>query len=136
MSIFGRLGFGLLGTRFEVRHLAIVSFFTQVIGLVILLTAHSLPLICIYAVLFGISSGALIVALPTYIGAYYGRVHYTQILGLMIPLTVVAEAAGPVIAGAIDDAVGTYIPAFVTITCLSTVGLICAIFAYPPKPPE
>ena len=60
MSILGRLGFGLLGVRFEVRHLAIVSFIVQVIALVILLTTKSLPLIYTYAVLFGISYGALV----------------------------------------------------------------------------
>jgi MFS family permease len=86
-------------------------------------------------VIFGISSGALIVALPTFIGAYYGRIHYSQILGLIFPLILLTEATGPVIAGAIKDVIGTYIFAFVIITGLSTVGLVCAIFAYPPKAP-
>ena len=136
MSILGRLGFGLLGVKFEVRHLAIVSFIIQVTALIILLTTRTLFLIYIYAVLFGISYGALIVALPTFIGAYFGRTHYAQILGLIFPLAVIAEAAGPLMAGAINDAMGTYIPAFAIITGFSTVGLACAIFAYPPKPPE
>lgn len=137
MSILGRLGFGLLGVRFEVRHLAIVSFVIQVIALIILLSStKSLALIYTYAVLFGISCGALVVALPAFIGAYYGRVHYTRIMGLIFPLTIVAEAAGPIMAGAINDAMGTYLPAFAIITGFSTVGLVCAILAYPPKPPE
>ena len=136
MSILGRLGFGLLGVRFEVRHLAIVSFITQVTALVILLTTKTLLLIYIYAALFGISYGALVVALPTFIGAYYGRSHYAQILGLIFPLAIIAEAAGPVMAGAINDAMGTYIPAFAIITSFSTLGLVCAMLAYPPKLPE
>jgi len=134
MSILGRLGFGLLGVRFAVRHLAIFSSFAQVIALLILLTTKSLPLIYAYTVIFGISSGALIVALPEFIGAYYGRIHFSQILGLIFPLILLAEATGPVIAGAIKDVIGTYILAFVILTCLSTVGLVCAIFAYPPQP--
>jgi len=136
MSILGRLGFGLLGVRFEVRHLAIVSFITQVTALVILLTTKTLLLIYIYAALFGISYGALVVALPTFIGAYYGRSHYAQILGLIFPLAIIAEAAGPVMAGAFNDAMGTYIPAFAVITSFSTLGLVCAMLAYPPKLPE
>lgn len=135
MSILGRLGFGLLGVRLGLRHLAIFSSFAQVIALLILLTTKSLPLIYAYTVIFGISSGALIVALPTFIGAYYGRIHYSQILGLIFPLIILSEAAGPVIAGAINDAMGTYMLAFIIITGLSTVGLVCAIFAYPPKAP-
>jgi len=136
MSILGRLGFGFLGVRFEVRHLAIVSFIIQVTALIILLTTKTLLLIFIYATLFGISNGALVVALPTFIGAYYGRTHYAQILGLIFPLAIVGEAAGPILAGAINDAMGTYIPAFAIITSFSTVGLLCAILAYPPKAPE
>ena len=136
MSILGRLGFGLLGVRFEVRYLAIISSITQVIALVILLATKNLLLIYTYAMLFGISYGALVVALPTFIGAYYGRAHYAQILGLIFPLAAIAEAAGPIMAGAINDAMGTYTLAFAIITGFSTVGLVCAILAYPPKSPE
>lgn len=136
MSILGRLGFGLLGVRFEVRYLAIISSITQVIALVILLSTKNLLLIYTYAMLFGISYGALVVALPTFIGAYYGRAHYARILGLIFPLATIAEAAGPIMAGAINDAMGTYTLAFAIITGFSTVGLVCAILAYPPKSPE
>jgi cyanate permease len=71
--------------------------------------------------------------LPTFIGAYYGRIHYSQILGLILPLIILAEAAGPVLAGAINDAMGTYMLAFIIITVSSTIGLVCTIFAYPPR---
>jgi MFS family permease len=133
MSILGRLGFGFLGVRFEVRHLAIASFIIQVTALIILLTTKTLLLIYMYAALFGISYGMLVVALPTFIGAYYGQTHYAQILGFIFPLVIVAQAVGPIIAGAINDATGTYIPAFAIIATFSTIGLLCAIFAYPPK---
>jgi MFS family permease len=136
MSILGRLGFGFLGVRFEVRHLAIVSFIIQVTALIILLTAKALLLIYIYAMFFGISYGALVVALPTFIGAYYGRTHYAQIMGFIFPAVIFAQAAGPMVAGAIIDAMGTYMPAFVILTSVSIVGLLCAILAYPPKPHE
>jgi MFS family permease len=133
MSILGRLGFGFLGVNFEVRQLAIASFIIQVTALIILLTTKTLPLIYIYATLFGISYGALITALPTFVGAYYGRKHYVQILGLIFPLGIVIEALGPIVAGSINDAMGTYVPAFAMITSFSAAGLLCAILAYPPK---
>ena len=133
MSIFGRLGFGLLGTKFQVRHLAIASFVGQLVALVILLTTRSLFLIYIYAALFGISYGALVVALPTFIGVYYERAHYVQTLGLIFPLAIVAEAIGPLMAGAIYDTMGTYMPAFAIVTGFSGVGLICTILARPPE---
>jgi len=133
MSIVGRLGFGALALRFEVRHLAAASFAVQLIALAILLTTKNLTLIYIYTVLFGISYGALVVALPTFVGGYYGRTHYAQILGLILPLGMVAEAVGPVLAGAIYDATATYTLAFAIVAAFSFVGLVCAILARPPS---
>ena len=133
MSIVGRLGFGALALRFEVRRLAIASFAVQLVALAILLTTKNMAFIYIYAALFGISYGALITALPTFVGGYYGRTHYAQILGLIFPLTTVAEAVGPVLAGAIYDATATYTLAFAIVVAFSSVGLVCAILARPPS---
>jgi len=134
MSIIGRLGFGALALRFEVRHLAVVSFAVQLVALAILLATKNLTLIYIYAALFGISYGALVVALPTFVGGYYGRTYYAQILGMIFPLGTVAEAVGPVLAGAIYDATATYTLAFALVAAFSSVGLVCAVLARPPKP--
>ena len=132
-SIIGRLGFGALALRFEVRRLAIASFVVQLIALAILLTTKNLGLIYIYAILFGISYGALVTALPIFVGEYYGRTHYAQILGLIFPLGIAVEAVGPVLAGAIYDATTTYTLAFVVVAVFSLVGLVCAILARPPQ---
>ena len=133
MSIIGRLGFGALAVRFEVRQLAITSFVVQLVALAILLTTRNLTLIYIYAALFGISYGALVTALPTFVGGYYGRTYYAQILGIIFPLSTVAEAVGPVLAGAIYDATTTYMPAFAIVVAISLVGLVSAILTRPPK---
>ena len=133
MSIIGRLGLGALALRFEVRRLAIVSFIMQLMALAVLLTTKNLALIYVYAALFGISAGALIVALPTFVGGYYGRTHYAQILGMIFPLGTIAEAVGPVLAGAVYDATATYTPAFAIVAAFSSVGLICAVLVRPPK---
>jgi len=75
----------------------------------------------------------LVVALPTFVGGYYGRIYYAQILGMIFPASTIAEATGPVLAGAIYDATTTYAPAFAIVAAFSSVGLICAILARPPK---
>ena len=133
MSIIGRLGFGALAVRFEVRQLAVTSFAVQLVALAILLTTRNLTLIYIYAALFGISYGALVTALPTFVGGYYGRTYYAQILGIIFPLSTVAEAVGPVLAGAIYDATTTYTPAFAVVAAISLMGLVSAILTRPPR---
>lgn len=132
-SIVGRLGFGALALKFEVRYLAAASFIVQVGALSILLTTENLALIYLYAILIGSSYGALLVAFPTLIGKYYGRTHYAQILGFIFPLGLAIEAVGPFLAGAIYDATSTYMPAFALVAAFSLVGFVCAILARPPK---
>jgi len=105
------------------------------VALGILLTTDNLFFIYVYAVLFGISSGAAISAMPIMMGAYYGRAHYAQIMGFLFALQTLAGAAGPAIAGAIYDATASYTQAFYLLTGLSILGLICAFQARQPKLP-
>jgi len=136
MSFIGRLGFGALALRFNMKNLTTASFGIQLIALGILLTTKDLALIYAYAALFGISSGAIITALPTFVGAYYGRAHYAQILGVVFALGITIEAAAPAVAGVIYDITATYMPAFAIVAAFSLVGLICTFMARQPKPPH
>jgi MFS family permease len=136
LGIVGSLGFGTLALRFNMKHLATASLAIQLIAFCILLSTRNLALIYVYAVLFGISKGAVLTALPTFIGAYYGRARYAQILGIIVAFSSTVQAAGPAVAGAIYDATGTYTPDFVLLTALSLVGLICAFMARPPRLPQ
>jgi MFS family permease len=136
LSIIGNLGFGALALRFNIRYLATASFAIRLISLGILMTTENLALIYVYAILFGVCNGALALATPTFLGNYYGRAHFAQILGVLFALSVSCLAAGPIVAGAIFDNSGTYMPAFVLITALSLVGLICAFMARQPKLPQ
>ena len=133
VSILGRAAFGIGAARVEVRHLAAMCCVAQIVAFAILLSSESLPLICVYAVLFGIGYGGLVTAFPTFIGAYYGRAHYAQILGIVFPVAIAAEAVGPSLAGGIFDAMGGYQIVFATLVVVSSIGLVCAVFARPPK---
>jgi len=136
VGIIGRLGFGVLALRFNIRKLAIACFSLQLIALVILLTTQELALIYVYAALFGISTGAILTALPTFIGAYYGRVHFAPIQGVAYALGLTAFAVGPTVAGFVYDAAFTYTPVFVIIIACCLVGLICAFMVRKPRLPR
>jgi len=134
--IIGSLGFGTLALRFNIRYLTSVSFGFQLMALAILLTTKELAIIYIYAVLLGIGNGALLTALPTFVGAYYRRDRYALVLGVLLPFLVVAQAAAATVAGAIYDATSAYTAAFTSVAALSLVGLICAFLARKPKLPQ
>jgi OFA family oxalate/formate antiporter-like MFS transporter len=134
--VIGSLGFGTLALKFNMRYLASISFAIQVIAMSILLATRNLAFIYIYAVLLGIGHGGINTAVPTIVGAYYGRDHYAQVIGIVLPFQVVIQAASAIIAGAIYDATTTYIPAFIVAAALSLVGLLCVFIARQPKLPQ
>ncbi|MFC1871812.1 MFS transporter [Chloroflexota bacterium] len=134
MGIMGRLGLSVLALRINLRKLVIVSFVMQLSALGILLATKNHGLMYLYAVLFGISCGAIVVALPAFVGEYFGRTRYPQIMSFAFPLCLVAESMGPVIAGAIYDTNTTYTLAFILVTFVSLLGLIGAVLLRRPQP--
>jgi sugar phosphate permease len=136
MSIFalvGSLGFGTLALRINIRYLASAGFLCQVVSIIILLTTRNLGLIFVYAVLMGISTGALFTAMPTFVGNYYPRERYTQVTSIILPFHVVAQAVAAYAVGAIYDITAEYTLAFFIIGALPLIGLVCAFSARPPK---
>ncbi len=126
-TLLGRLAFGTLSNRYDMRRLVVAFYCIQLAALGILLVAPSLTLIYVYAVLFGISFGGLTVAAPTLIGAYFGRTKFVRILGIVYPLGIAVEAVGPLMAGAIHDLTNTYVAAFAVIAIVSAAGLAYSI---------
>ncbi|MFC2062462.1 MFS transporter [Chloroflexota bacterium] len=124
MSVIGRIGFGVLALRINLKKLIIASFIIQLSAFVILLTTHNISLIYLYAILFGVSCGALIVAFPAYVAEYFGSAHYAQIMGFALPLVLLVEAAGPAISGLIYDTTTQYTIAFVLLIIISSLGLL------------
>ncbi|MBN1176240.1 MAG: MFS transporter [Dehalococcoidales bacterium] len=132
-SILGSLVFGALAMRFKVRYLASAFFAIQLMGLVVLLSSKELGLIYVYAAFQGMSNGALTAAMPTFIGAYYPRQRYAQVMGMVLPFQVCSNAIATTVAGAIFDATSTYTPAFITAAIFCLAGLIFVFMARRPK---
>jgi cyanate permease len=126
-TLLGRLAFGALGSKYDMRRLVVAFYCIQLAALAILLVAPSISLVYAYAVLFGISFGGLTVAAPAFIGAYFERARFVGILSVVFPLGIVVEAIGPVMAGAIYDATNTYVAAFAVVVALCAAGLAYAI---------
>jgi MFS family permease len=133
-GIVGNLGFGGLVARFGIRKLVSVAFVVRLIALVILLITSNLPMLFIYAVLFGISGAMIQTAAITMVGTYYGRAHFPQVIGTIAAFMYIFLAAGPALGGTIYDTTGTYTLAFIIMIIFTAGGLLCAFFARPPQP--
>ncbi len=127
MAAAGRLSFGLLAQRFNYIRIIIVAFVVQLGSFAILLAAQNPAPVYLYAVLFGISSGAIIVSFPMLVAQYAGTARYVRLMGLALPVVLLAEAAGPVIAGARYDASGSYTTAIIMVMAVVLLGLLCTV---------
>ena len=66
---------------------------------------------------------------------YFGPGSYGQIQGFSSLIVMTGMMIGPLIAGIIYDAQGTYTPAFLALGVLAGLGSLCFIFATRPKLP-
>ncbi|MEW6187156.1 MAG: MFS transporter [Thermodesulfobacteriota bacterium] len=133
MSIIGRLSSGFLGMRIEGRVLAAFFMAAMALGLLALILARNLFTIYLYSTLTGIGFGGMVVLTPNLISAYFGRTHYSRIIGWTSPLVTLISAGSPTLAGLLYEFSGSYFSPLVLSAALLTVGVFIALFTRPPK---
>ena len=136
VSIAGRLSFGYLGDFVVKRYLFMVSYAFMGTGVLILRSAHTMPMVYLFIALFGVGFGGNVPLMPAIRAEYFGRKSLGKIMGFMSPMIMVAGALGPVSAGYLFDTTGTYRVAFLLIGVLTFCSAIAMFFARPPALPE
>jgi len=135
-----QLGIGLLGLRFKMHYLAIIAISIGAAGFGCLLAAAAFTefpiLIFIYCALLGIGFGIQSIAMGNLFPDYFGRTEFPKIMGYTMPITILLSSFGPTTAGIILDKTGSYTLAFEICLGAMIVGLICIVFAKPPKHPS
>jgi len=133
MSIFGRLGSGWLGDKFNRRLVATTSFI--MIGSGVLCFAYastmSIWLLVPFLVLMGIGYGSSNVLLPSLGREYFGRTNFGSIYGLMEGIGTIGGITGPAIAGWAYDNWGSYQTIWLLLAGLSVVAII-SVFTITP----
>ncbi|SVE61126.1 uncharacterized protein METZ01_LOCUS513980, partial [marine metagenome] len=94
---------GVLAERIPARHVAV--FFMALAGtsLLVLAAADSVPLLMLFAVLYGCGVGATTVLQALIWANYYGRQFQGSIRGTLSPLFAISQAFSPVFAGWMYD---------------------------------
>ncbi len=133
MSILGRLASGFLGLRYESRYLAAFFLTAMGTGIVVLTLTRNLFMVFLYSTLTGIGFGGMIVLMPNWISAYFGRENYSRIIGwTSLPVTLIS-AAGPTVAGLLYEITGSYLAPFALAAGLLFLSVFPAVMARPPK---
>jgi sugar phosphate permease len=99
---------------------------------VLMANVHSAALAYGAAALFGLGVGGLLTMLPIAWADYFGRASYGAIRGVALSVQVLAQAAGPVLSGALRDWTGNYAVSLATFAALAFAGGAAALFAVPP----
>lgn len=135
LSAFARLLGGPIGDRVEPRFLLAVGLAAQTAGILLLPQATSTALIYAFVVLFGGGYGIAYLSIPPLVANYFGPGPYASLYGVLLPVGTIVGALGPVIAGAVFDATGSYATIFTGFAVLAAVAVGIALLARPPGHP-
>jgi len=87
----------------------------------------------IAAALFGLGIGSMLTLLPIAWADYFGRANYGAIRGLALSAQVIAQAAGPILSGALHDWTGNYTRSLECFAALSFLSILAALSARRPR---
>jgi MFS transporter, OFA family, oxalate/formate antiporter len=135
MSGVASLGFGFFPRSLPLRYALALAALLQLVGTVTLLSVHTPLRAYLGATVFGGGIGGLLTLLPIVWADYYGRGSFGAIRGLALTGQVLAQAAGPVLSGALRDWTGSYDASLQCFAALSGLAILAAVVARPPQRP-
>jgi len=141
-----QLGVGFISRRFGMHSIAVCAESFKIAGLMILiiviLLVKAMPHVYVlagvglYMIVLGLGFGAVMTATMNIFPNYFGISNYPKIMGFVRLFWAFIGGAGAPIAGYIREMTGSYLPAFCGVLAVTTLGLICLIFARAPVHPS
>ena len=135
INAFSRVGSGLIGEWLEPKKLLIGSLALMIIGLLSLSFANSWAMLVIFTIGIGVGYGMTFLATSILLSNYYGRGPYLELFSVMNLISTLA-CFSPFFAGAVKDAAGSFMPAFLAITVIPVIVLIATLVMRPPQHTE
>jgi MFS family permease len=105
-------------------------------GMLLLAYANALPVVVAFAVLHGLAWGIRGPLMQAIRADYFGRSSFGVIMGISTTIIMVGQIVGPLFAGFMADATGSYVTGFTVLAVLSGLGSGFFIFARRPTLPE
>ena len=124
---------GLMPRSLPIRYPMAVGGVFLTIGCLAMIDIASARQGVVAAALFGFGIGGMLTLLPIAWADYFGRANYGAIRGLALSAQVVAQAAGPVLSGALHDWTGGYTRSLECFAGLSALSIVAALAAHRPR---
>lgn len=135
LSAIAGFAYGFWPRRVPLRYALALVGASLAASVVLMAGVHTAALAYGGAALFGLGIGGLLTILPIAWADYFGRASYGAIRGAALAIQVTAQAAGPMISGALRDATGSYSASLATFGAMALAGGVAALFAAPPVRP-
>jgi MFS family permease len=128
VALFGKLMFGFLGDRLNLRLCLFVASISGAIGMAFLAAGNTYGAFAAGAIFFGICIGGSMLLFGLIAARSFGLANYALVLGssrtAMLPLTL----SGPLVAGLIFDGFGSWQPVFMTLFAVLLIGAVASLF--------
>ena len=128
----GSMFAGLLSERITARRTLVGILALMGIGYFGLLAVEVAWHSMVWAVFFGLSSGGMFILQQVIFAEFYGREHLGAIRGIVWPIQMVFNAAGPFVASIAFDSLGSYTLIFTVFAGLLMVSSVLMLLAKPP----
>jgi MFS family permease len=132
-AIFGKLIFGYLAEKIQVRFVVASSLIGQALAMIVLVTEPKSAYIWLFISIYGLTYGGLGPLISLIVQDTFGLKHYASIQGLVTLASLISFFVGPLMAGMIFDATESYRPTFTIMIVLFIFGSIILTQAKPPK---
>ncbi len=130
----GKIGFGFIADKMSPKYTAIVCIALQLVGVVILMFTHTTAMVWVFVIVFGFAMGGNITVQPLISGYLFGMTSFGTIFGWVLLAGAIGSALGPVLMGAIFDAVGSYNLGLIIFIVAYAVAVAFLFFTRKPKP--
>ena len=133
MSAVASFGVGLLPRWIAVRFIMAAAGLLMAGGTLGLIGVRSAEAAYLFAALFGLGLGGVMILLPVAWADYFGRESFGAIRGVALSLQVLAQAAGPLMSGALRDWTGNYTASLTVFGGLAALAAVVALFTQRPR---
>jgi MFS family permease len=136
LSQIGGVAIGwLIGDRYEKRLIAAACMLTHMVALLLLTYALNVAMVLAFALLHGAAWGLRGPFMQAIRADYFGRSAIGMILGISLMVIVIGQVGGPMIAGILADATGSYRVGFTILALLAGLGSLFFVLAKKPPLP-
>jgi MFS transporter, OFA family, oxalate/formate antiporter len=123
---------GLVARRLTSRTVLFIGALSMTVATLLMGEVRDASLGYAVAVVFGLGLGGISTMLPVTLADYFGREHYGAIRSIALPVQVIGQASGPLLAGVLHDVSGDYSLGFIVFAVLSAAGALVALATVPP----